>query len=199
MLSTTLERLLTPERERRRTDETSKAGFAVPAMGERPLDLDAQPLLVTNMRGDFVPTRVSQSGIARFGICECLPDDEGWVLANLFSAIEKLSGSRSGLAAGTSWMGFRGMEPRHLVVPYDWVSIACGREVDRGEADRLMSEQGFLLERDGLAVIVAEAPANRALLVAAPSLAGYYTRVDDRLGVTITRADSTFCLLDEVA
>jgi hypothetical protein len=67
MQRTVLERLLTPERLPRRADQATMAGFAVPAIQERPLETSCEPLLATNMRRTLVPSKKSPDFCGRPG------------------------------------------------------------------------------------------------------------------------------------
>jgi hypothetical protein len=194
VLTTTLERLLVPERQGRRSDETAGAGFAVPALGERPAEPEWLPIWSTNMRGGIVPVKIGKAGVARYGFTEVLPEEED---ALLWALIDRLLGeghSCADVAEAIRWMQGLGVEPCNLVLPYDWVSKACGREVTREEADEIQSTQGFISEvHGGLKVIAANVPLG--LLVAHPNLAGFYTRSDDRLGLMLTRISSAWCIV----
>lgn len=205
-MTTALERILVTEREPRRTDETNFSGFAVPGLIERPLDVDQEPLLSTNMRRSFVPTVVSRvRKTARCGLSECLPEEESELLAELWRVAWALSLQNgwhnrcTSLPEAAARMRSQGIEPRSLVVPYSLVEQVSGQALTREEANNLMVAQGFVTEAKGVQVLVADIPDGKAFMVASPVLAGFYTRVDDRLGVLLTRVPQTLMLIDGLA
>jgi hypothetical protein len=193
---TALERLLVTERHRRRTDESAGVGFAVPAISERALDVALEPLAVTDARGRLVATRVSRArGVARYGFAECSSEDEGALLPQFFDALWAMSKANgwqnrcTSLADASARMQ---LEARSIVVPYGWVEKVSG--MTREEADRLMSLNGYISKGDQQ-ILVADFPEGQALLAASPALLGFYTRIDDRLGVLMTRVDQTVFLV----
>lgn len=205
MKATVLERLLTTERIPRRADESTQAGFAVPALQERPLELEAEPLLVTNMRGSFVTTMVSRHrGVARFGLDECLPADEPRLLREMLRILTETSEQNSwdnrcrNLAEATGLMRSRGFEPRTVVVPYSLLE-QIGEGLTRDEADSLMTVQGYVVLTEGVQVLVADLEPGKALMAASPALSGFYTRSDDRLGIMLTRVDRALCIINDLA
>lgn len=206
MKTTVLERLLTTERIPRRADESTGAGFAVPAIQERPLDLEAEPLLVTNMRGSLVPTIVSPTrGVARFALDECMPEDEPRLLREVFDRLKRLSEDNGwknrcfNLAEASGLMKTRGLEPRSVVVSYSLLEKLGEGELTREEADNLMTVQGYVTLVDGVQILVADFEPGRALVVASPALAGFYSRSDDRVGLMLTRVDRAFYIVNDVA
>jgi hypothetical protein len=92
-----------------------------------------------------------------------------------------------------------GFEPRSLVVSYSLLEKASGQELSREDADKLMAAQGYVTKVDDCQVLVADFSPGRALVVASPALAGFYTRSDDRVGLLLTRVDRAFYLVDAVA
>lgn len=84
------------------------------------------------------------------------------------------------------------LQPRSIVVPYDLVEKVSG--LSRSDADRLMSAQGYIASGEQQ-VLVADLPPGHALVAAAPTLLGFYTRVDDRLGLMLTRIDESVFLI----
>jgi len=202
VIRTALERVLVAERERRQADVSARAGFAVPGMLERVLDPDQEPLLVTNMRGGFVPTRVSRDGVGRCGFSECLPEEESRLLAALWGTLWGISveqgwSNRCGsISSACRWMKSQGFEARSVVVSYELIEIMNGQDSTRQEMDRLMAEQGYVTLLHGVQIVVADIPVEKSFVAAAPSFVGYYTRSDDRLGVMLTRVDRALCLVD---
>jgi hypothetical protein len=203
MKITVLERLLTTERLPRRADESTGAGFAVPALQERAVDLDVEPLLVTNMRGSFVPTVVSRTrGVARFALDECLVSEESSLLREMIRVLNVVSqkkrwGNRCrNLAEAAGLMKAQGLEPRTVVVPY---SLLESTGLKRADADELMTAQGYVTLTEGVQVLPADLEPGQALVAAAPALTGFYTRSDDRVGIMLTRANRALFLVDDVA
>jgi len=192
-----LERLLTTERHRRQTNMSTKTGFAEPVFLERPLEPGlAEPLAVTDARGRLVPTTVSRvRGVARYGFFECLSEDEGALLVRFFSTLWEMSAAKGwdnrckSLAEASAKMK---LEPRSIVVPYSLVEQVSG--LKREEADALMSTNGYITKGDQQ-ILVADLPDGHALLAASPPLLGVYTRIDDRLGILLTRVNETVFLV----
>ncbi len=92
-----------------------------------------------------------------------------------------------------------GLEPRSVVVSYSLLEKVSGQELSRDEANQLMTAQGYITQVDDVQVLAADLPPGRALVAAAPALAGFYTRSDNHVGIMLTRVDRAFCLVDEVA
>jgi hypothetical protein len=88
------------------------------------------------------------------------------------------------------------LQLRSIVVPYGLLEQASGETVSRAEADGLMSAQGYISDKDGYQVLVADLEAGQALVAAAPACLGTYTRIDDWLGVLFMQASETLCLVD---
>lgn len=192
MLNTTLERILVPERERRRADESTGAGFAIPALGERPVEEDQMPIWVTNMRVDLVPVRLGSAKTARYGFSEILPEQEPLLLQVILRQLLKAEQTQPSLRDACLWMQAQDLEPCHAVVPYDQLLDVCDSKLSRDEADQTMSQQGHIGKVvGGVKVIAADIQA--PLVVAHPQMAGYYTRSDDRLGIMLTRFSSAWC------
>lgn len=199
-MTTVLERLLIPERLPRRADESTGAGFAIPALQERPLSAEAEPLLASNMRQTFVPTLVSRKrGVARYAMCECSPADEWFLLHEMIRVIQETSKQQGWvnrcptLAEAAVSMRQQGFEPRTVAVPYSFLE---GLGLDSAEADDLMRVQGYVTLVDKVQVLAGPLPSEKALVAAAPVLAGYYTRSDDYLGLLLTRANRAFYVVD---
>lgn len=194
--TTALERLLVTERHRRRADESSGAGFAVPTIAERAVEGGVDPLVVSDARGRLVRTRVSKArGVARSGFFECSVAEEARLVGEFFEMLWEVSraegwGNRcSSLAEASKSMQ---LEPRSVVIPHSWLEKATG--LCREEAEQLMAVQGYVA-KDDQQILVADLADGDALLVAAPTLAGFYTRADTHLSVMLTRADQAFFLV----
>lgn len=196
LTKTALERLLITERHRRQANQSTLTGFARPVISERVLDPGLEPLAVTDARGCLVPTKVSRArGMARYGFFECPPEEEGALLPQFFSALWAMSEASgwsnrcSSLAEASAKMK---LEARSIVVPYGLVEQVSS--LTRSEADQLMSAQGYISKGDQQ-ILVADLPEGHAVLAASPTLLGFYTRIDDQVGVLLTRVDQTIFLV----
>jgi hypothetical protein len=196
LTKTALERLLSTERHRRQASQLKFAGFARPMISERVLDPGLEPLAVSNARGQLVPTKISRArGVARYGFFECPPEEEGRLLPQFFASLWEMSETAgwdnrcSSLSEASAKMK---LEARSIVVPYGLVEQVSS--LTRGEADQLMSAQGYISNGDQQ-VLVADLPEGYAVLAASPSLLGFYTRIDDQVGILLTRVDQTLFLV----
>ena len=193
---TALERLLVTERHRRQANESTFTGFAVPAISERTLDAGVEPLAVSDARGNLVTTKQSRArGVARYGFFNCTTEEEGPLLPRFFEALWGMSvtngwGNRcTSMAEAAAKMR---LEPRSIVVPYGLVEKVSS--LTRAESDRLMALQGYISCGEQQ-VLVADLPEGHAIIAAAPPLLGFYTRIDDCLGLLLTRVDQTLFLV----
>jgi hypothetical protein len=84
------------------------------------------------------------------------------------------------------------LPPRSIVVPYGLVEEVSA--MTREEADRLMGLQGYISKGDQQ-ILVADLAKGDALLAASPSVLGFYTRIDDSVGVLMTRVDQAVFLI----
>lgn len=191
------------ERHRRRSNESTAVGFAVPTLLEVPSDAQSEPLVVTNAVGDLVLTRRSVArSCARYGFFECPSGEEHRLLPRFFSALWILSQNLdwNNRCTSLSEASVRMHLPfRSLVVPYSLVEQASGERLSREDADALMAAQGYIADRNGQQILVADLEDGQALLAAAPALVGIYTRIDDWLGVMLQRVDRSVCLVDSRA
>lgn len=178
-------------------------GFSIPAMSERAATKDEGPFLVTNMRRTFLPTRRSSDGNVRFGFSECLPEQDGALLAELYQVLSELSHRQGwtnrcrGLSEAAERLRMLGADPFHLVVGPDQLAEACGKTVSIEDAEKMMLAQGFVAEVSGVKVLAGPLPPGAAMLTASPSQLGIYTRVDDRLGLLIKRVDRAVVLVGD--
>lgn len=201
MRASALERLLTVEREARRS--SMHGGFSIPAMSERAAAKDEAPFLVTNMRRTLLPTRLSVDGNVRFGFSECLPEQDGALLVELHRVLSELS-LRSGwnnrcrgLSEAVERIRMLGSEPFHLVVGPDQLTEACGETVSVEDAEKMMLAQGFVVKVSGVKVLAGPLLPGTAMVTASPSQLGVYTRVDDRLGLLLKRVDRAVVLVGD--
>ena len=193
---TALERLLQTERHRRQASQSTIAGFAAPVLAERALGFELEPLVVSNARGQLVPTKVSRArGVARVGLFECPLQGEGAFLLKAFNALWEISAASgwrnrcSSLAEASAKMQ---SEPKTIIVPYGLVQELS--TLTRDEADALMRANGYVT-KGAQQILVGELPAGSAIVAGAPEQVGYYTRIDERLGVMLTQADRTLMLV----
>lgn len=152
--------------------------------------------MATNARGELVQTRISRaSGMARYAFFDCPLEEEPGLLSPFFAALWSLS-EKNGWAnrcTSLSEVATRmALGPRSIVVPYGLVE-AIG-SLSRSECDQLMITQGYISKGEQQ-VLVGDLPAGCALVAAAPSVAGFYTRVDSRLGLLLTRVDQSIFLV----
>ena len=174
-----LSQLFVVERHRPRAGDV---GHSVPALSEIEVAEGAQiePLLVTNMRGTFLPTRVAKEGYIRHGYSECPPDQEGELLKELYRVLRAQGWGNVAptLTAACAIMDAHGLTPKTMVqsseLPSDYED-GCGVKV--WGSDHL--------------------PLGSALVVASPEAAGTYTRIGNHVGVVIQRADQTFVVVDD--
>jgi hypothetical protein len=184
--------IFTTERRRQRQ---AAVGFSVPAMGEVRVPEDAMPLLASNMRGTFLPTRRSGAGIGRYGFSPCRVEEEPLALSALYQALTELS-TREGwanrcsdLTQAIERLRSSGFEPRSMVIPEQTLRDVCGPDCDLEAARRSMAVQGHVAVVDGIRVLLSNLPGGAALVCAAPEVVGLYTRVGDHLGVLVQRVD----------
>lgn len=170
-----LARLFVTERHRQRA---GVVGFSVPALSEAFVgDINSDPLLVTNMRGSFVRTRVSREGYARYGFCECSLDLEGDLMLALYQGLRTASenegwGNRvSSIEEAVELQQKTGLVPKTLVV-----------------------SDGVEVKFDGL-VVRSPLPEGAALLATDQQHTGYYTRVGDHVGILAHNVNRTFVVV----
>lgn len=169
---------------------------------DRALDPNQAPLLVTNTRGSFVVSRVSQrDGRAPFGYTQCSPEDEINLLAELYRVLWQVSETSgwnlrcTSVSEAVGRMRSWGVEPRSVVLPHARLEEICGEAMSLEEAETLMTAQGYVAEAEGVQVLVADMPERVAFVTASPSLLGYYVRVDDYLGLQFLQVNKTVTLV----
>lgn len=200
MRTSALERLLTVEREPRRA---SSVGFSIPALSEREAKEDEAPFLVTSMRSAFLETRRNREGNVRFGFSEVPLRQEADFVAGLYRALCELSIQHGwpnrcrSLSEAAGLLQRLGSDPFHVVVGPDQIAEACEAPLTVEEAEKLMMAQGYVAEVGEVKVLVAGLPRGAAMVTASPSLLGVYSRVDDRLGLLIKRADRAVVLVGD--
>ena len=191
MAFTALERMLSTERFQQRA---GAVGHAIPALIERASREADGPFLVTNMRGTFLPTRLASSGVVRFGFSEVPLEEDDLILAELHKVVSRLSDGEGWSNRCTSVQEavarIRGttLEPKTIVIPpsmLDTLGLDLGEEAARAR----MARQGYVTKIDEMQVLLANLPDGQALVAAAPSVLGVYTRVGNHLGILLQRVD----------
>lgn len=187
---TALERLLAPERLHQRA---GKVGHSIPALQERPSTPENAPFVVTNMRGGFLSTRLSSTGVVRFGFSSVPLGQDDQLLLPLHQAISALSREQRciSIEQATQRLLLNGLTPRTIVLPVSWLPEICGADFDVTQAQQLMGTQGYVIKIDEVQVLVADLPPDKAFVATLPALVGVYTRIADYLGVLIFQADKT--------
>jgi hypothetical protein len=197
-----LERVLFVERHRRQA--SAAGGFSLPVMLQDQVSPEDEPLMVSNMRGDFLEGRRSKDGVSRFAFFPCPLEREDEVLRQLCHTLLRIStasnwGNRCrSVSEAMAFMVRQGLEPRTRVAPLSLLKEACGVAVGEDEAENLMLAQGHIAEVDGVRLVTTTAlPQGAALLAAAPAIVGTYFRVDDCLGVMIRQANRSLVLVGD--
>lgn len=183
-----LAHLLVTERHRQRA--ASGGGWSVPVMSDREVPPEAEPMLVTNARGGFVPTRRNHEGFARFGISACPLESEPVLLGRFYGALASLSScskwpnrfSSANEAIGA--MQATTYKPKTLVVSESLISQFT------------TDESGVLVGNiDGIKVLSANLPIGGALLFTNPTLLGVYVRIGDHLGLQFYNVRQTVAVI----
>jgi len=190
--------------ERKRRQASASGGFALPVMLQDLVDERDEPLLVSNMRGDFLMGKRSKDGLARFAFFPCALEQEGEVLRQLCRTLTRISVASEwsnrcrSVQEATTFMVGQGLEPRMLVAPFSLLEKACGVDVGEDEAENLMLAQGHIAEVDGVRLVTTTSlPDGTAILAAAPSIVGTYFRVDDQLGIMVRQASRSIALVGD--
>lgn len=185
---TALERLLQTERFRQRAARLG--GFAIPAMNVVPLTADAAPLLATNMKGTFLPTRLSREGTARYGFSHVPVGTDDTLLRELHRILAGQSNRCKTITEALQRLQGNGFEPKTLVVGEGLLSEVVPR-LTPTEAWAAMQAKSEVGSVDGLTILLADLPGKAALVATLPNLVGYYTRTGDYLGVLIRQFHQT--------
>lgn len=199
MRATVLERLFQTDRLRRRS---TTAGFAVPGLFERAVLEHQAPFVASNMRSSFILTRRSIEGNVRHGFSEVSVDDEDRLLVELFRVLWDLGRTHhwpnrcNSIEQARATLEALELGPEAWVVPFSLVEEIAGEPLSREDAEMLMVEQGYVAQTsDGIRVMVAELPADTAMLCTYPL--GYYTRVDNWVGLLVCQADRCAILVGD--
>lgn len=162
--------------ERHRAKASAMVGHSTPYLSEFDVDnRDIEPLLATNMRGDFIRTRVARAGHVRFGYTELDWTKESALIAALHAAIVRNAEEEGwGNVVGT-------------------VDAAIERMVQTDFVPRLVlvaSKEGLTVP-ESLVVVECEIPAGMALVAAHPLQTGLYTRIRNHVGVLAQNVDQS--------
>lgn len=196
---TALERVLLTERVRQRAARLG--GFSVPAMNEVGMEAVNAPLLATNMKGTFLPTRPSKDGLARYGFSHVPVGTDDTLLVELHRVLLALSEQGGwdnrckNVTEAVERMGGFGLEPKSVVVgPASLPGLLEGTSVEQAwQAMKAGEPVGTL--QDEVSVLLADLPGTAALVCAAPPLVGYYTRVGEHLGILLKRVNQTLVVV----
>lgn len=192
-----LERLLSVDRQRKR------AGLTAPVVVKFPSSNEEGPWLTTLSTGQFVATRPNQSGDVGQAFVECEPGEEGPVLQNLYQRLLGLSTTEGWgnccktVPEAIAKMSSYGLMPKTLVIPFRDLKAVVGTDLSEEEASRVTLVKGFVAEVKGLRILVDydALPEGSAILTTVPTLVGHYTRIYDRMGATIFRANRSVVLV----
>lgn len=188
-----LERMLRTERHRQRA--APRGGFSTPGLCAVDVEQDAMPLLATNMRGRFLPTRASTEGQARFGFSEVPVGREGPLLNELHRTLCELSaanqwGNRcSAVAVAVGRLQSHGIEPKSLVISEAQVASILGAKTDLEVARRAMATQGYVAMVGTMQLLLSDLPDGSAFVAGSPAALGIYMRVGDHLGMLLQRVN----------
>jgi hypothetical protein len=198
MWSSVLQRILYPERYQQRAAQT---GFSTPVLQEIRLGEDALPLLASNMRGGFVPTRRSSEGNVRYGFSHCPLEDEPRLFESLFDALVTQSvkgrwGNRAAtVSEGLARCRERGLQPRFIVIPDALLPEVVGASLSLDDAYKAQRTRGYATVIEDMQVLLADLPSGNALVSISPREVGCYTRVGDHLGILVQRVDRNLVMV----
>jgi len=170
--------LLVTERLRQRA--ASGGGFSVPAMEERQIPENLDPILATNMRGTFLQVRRGSQGVARYGFFHCPPAQEPLVLEALVSNVLQFKWANvfGSIPEALEAMRASPFPPKTVVIPPGHVLL-----------------EGETVSIQGLQVVTSPLPQGCALVAAAPASLGVYTRVGDHLGLQLYNVPRTLMVV----
>lgn len=174
---TILSELLKTERYHQRTPRSSRGSFAgllatIPSMLEIELSEGVEdPLLVSNMRGQFLVSRKSRTNCGRFGFSEIPLEEEDALILELIQSVRKQPW-------GTCFTTFeRALEDmQESPTPARFLVCAKGSEIQ--------VPPGVTLLQTGL-------PEGVGLLSSDRDATGLYTRVGNFVGLMIQNASNT--------
>lgn len=148
--------------------KASDVGHSAPVLVEMGADPSVTPLLVSNMRGNFLPSRVSKSGVLRYAFSSCPLEKEDEWFSSLARTVRLNWGSCKTLEEALAKMEAQGRTPK-CVVSSSKVEVP-----------------------DGCGLVITPEP--NFVLVAQD--AGLYVRIGEFAGVVVYRADSSLVVID---
>lgn len=200
-----LERLMSVNHHRRKMYDVGMFSSAIAI--RFPSGPEEGPWITSMTSGKYTLTRPDREGCVGQALHECMADEEDGFLGELYRSVWQTSAQQgwnnrcSSIGAALQRMTSYGLEPRNLVVPFGLLKEVVGTELSEEEADKLSLTKGCVAEVNGVQVISARQalPGKGAILATARPLVGHYTRVYDRVGVTILQANRTLVLVGEDA
>ena len=196
-----LERILRPDRIRQRA--ARRGGFSTPGVVLHAVGAEAMPLVASNARGGFVPTRPNRDGLAAMGFSEVPVGQEAPFLNELHRVLWTLSVSQgwtnrcSTVADGVDRLRSFGVEPTSLVLSERLLSSFLDGDI--GAARTAMSVMGYVTIVDGIQVLLSDLPEGSALIAGPPASVGVYVRAGNHVGVLLQRVNLSLVLVDHVA
>lgn len=188
-----LERMLKTERYRQRA--AARGGFSTPGLCFTAVPADCMPLIATNMRGTFLPTRRNADGLAPFGFSYSPLGEEGVLLNELhrviwdFSVRANWRNRCTAVSEAVDRLRSQGVEPKSLVVSEGQLARVLGADFNLETARQSMATQGYVTVVDGMQVLLSDLSDGSALVAGPPPALGIYTRVGDHLGLLLQRVD----------
>jgi hypothetical protein len=140
-------------------------------------DMSIEPLVTTNMVGQFLPTRVSKQGYVRMAFHKCEPDKEGLVVNSLYSVLKSLGVER----------GWPNTSPTVELAAYKMLAVGY-RPLN------VVTNQPDLKAPEGLSVRI-DPSVQGTLLCAEPRMTGLHIRVKDYVGVVAHHVDKAFVVV----
>lgn len=188
--------------ERFRTRASSGAGFAIPHLYEFELADGSEPLLATNAKGSFLPTRRSRDGVARCGFSEVPLEEETNLLRKLHAVLLQTSHEYgwpqrcASVPEAVEAIEAVGGRPCSVVVPFGSALEVCG--VSDADAKERMRTAGVVTRVGKTQVLAVPFEQGDALVADTPSSFGVYVRVEDRLGLLLKSLHRTVVVVHGV-
>lgn len=174
--------------------QNARGDFNIPVLGECDIPAGQDPLLATNARGQFVPTRTSKTGSARYGFSQCAIEDEAVLLGSLYRWLSTQSQATQrckDVPGAIMRLQVAGLEAQAIVLSAVDAALMLGVQETVPE--------GLVGVVQGMNVLVADLHQGAALVMAAPERLGVYTRVEDYVGLLFYRIDQNMVVVDGVA
>ncbi len=184
-----LSRMLTTQRYR---PKAANVGHATPMLHEVTLGAETLPLMVTNARMQFVPTKLSQQSIARAGFSEVPIDKEPELFEQLLTALfrhyHQGQPLAQGLAAACKKLQAAKMLPATVVASV--TSVAKRSGLAEEEVRKLQELQGYVVQQGSTQMLALDLPDRMLVVLASPPELGIQVRVGDHVAVMIHRANA---------